>query len=283
MRSKLRGDKAVITGAASGLGRSLALALAEEGWRVGIVDIDDAGANETLSLVERAGGAGEVMHADVSDPESVKAFAEHFFESWGGVDLLVNNAGVVSAGTVGEIRLEDWQWIFGINFWGMLYGCHEFIPRMKEQGWGHILNVSSGGATISLPWIAPYNTTKSAVKSLSETLSIELAPHRIGVTVACPYFFKTNLLSDMRYTDEYERSWANSTFDHARMQSDEVARKIIAAMKRNKLYVIPQLKGKVWWFLMRTTPETSYMMFRLTNRFRLLKPVGNLLSRWGLF
>lgn len=282
MVSKLDGKKAVITGAASGLGRSLATTLAEEGWRIGIVDIDDAGAKETLELVKRAGGSGETFHADVSDPEEVTAFADHFFERWGGVDLLINNAGVAAAGIVGDIPLEDWDWIFGISFWGMLYGCHEFIPRMKAQGKGHIVNVASAAGLISLMDMGPYNTAKAAVISLSETLRMELAPDGIGITVACPVFFKTNLLRDMRYTDEWEREWAQSTFDNARMTSDEVARRIISAAKKNRLYVIPQLSGRFLWLLKRLMPETYYSVFRLLNSAGLLKPLADRLARWGL-
>lgn len=282
MRSKLRGNKAVITGAASGLGRSLAVELANEGWTVGIVDVDDEGARETLRMVERAGGTGEVFHADVTDPGNVSAFAHHFFESWDSVDLLVNNAGVLSMGVVGEIPLESWDWVFGVNFRGTLYGCHEFIPRMKKQGWGHIINIASSAGIISLADMGPYNTTKAAVISLSETLRVELGPDRIGVTVACPMFFKTNLLSDMRCTDEWEREWAQATFEHARVTSDEIARRIIAAAKKNRLYAVTQWTGRFFWMLKRTAPEMNYSLFRLLNRARVLKPLARILARLGL-
>ena len=278
----LNGKRAVITGAASGLGRSLSTTLAGEGWKIGIVDIDDVGAAETLELVKRAGGSGETFHADVSDPESVKAFADHFFDAWGGVDLLVNNAGVASAGILGDIPLENWNWMFDISFWGMLYGCHEFVPRMKAQRSGHIVNVASAAGLISLTEMGPYNAAKAAVISLSETLRMELAQDRIGITVACPMFFKTNLLVDMRYTDEWEREWAQSTFDSARMTSDEVARRIISAAKKDRLYVIPQLSGRIFWLLKRLMPETNYRIYRLLNRGGLLKPLANRLARWGL-
>ncbi len=282
MRSKLKGDRAVITGAASGLGRSLALALAEEGWTVGIVDVNDAGARETLQMVERAGGRGGVFHADVTDAESVKAFTEHFFEDWGGVDLLVNNAGVLSMGSMGEIPLEDWDWVFDVNFMGTLYGCHEFIPRMRKQGWGHVLNIASVAGIISLADMSPYNATKAAVISLSETLRMELGPDNIGVTVACPIWFRTDLLSRMRYTEEWDREWAQSTFDYARVTSDEIARRIIKAIKKNRLYVVPQLSARLFWLLKRAAPEVFFGLFRLLNRVRVLRPLAKVLARLGL-
>ena len=279
---KLDAKRAVITGAASGLGKSLATLLAGEGWRIGIVDINDAGARETLETVERAGGSGEVFHADVTVPEDVKAMADHFFDDWGGVDLLVNNAGVASVGFVGDIPLEDWRWVHDVNFWGMLYGCHEFIPRMKAQGGGHIVNVASSAGLLSCMEMAPYNTTKAAVISLSETLRAEAAPHNIGITVACPMFFNTNLLETARYTDDWEWDFFNRTFQYARMTSDEVARRIIAAVKKDKLYVVPQFSGKVWWLNKRLTPGVFHDLFRFLNRHGLLRPLLYGLARLGL-
>jgi NAD(P)-dependent dehydrogenase (short-subunit alcohol dehydrogenase family) len=276
------GKRAVITGAASGLGRSIATALAGEGWRIGIVDINDAGARETVEMVEKAGGSGEVYHADVSSPEAIKAMAGHFFNSWGGVDLLVNNAGVASAGFVGDVPLEDWRWVHGINFWGMLYGCHEFIPRMKVQGGGHIVNVASSAGLISPAELAPYDTTKAAIISLSEALRVEVSPHNIGITVACPMFFKTNLLECARYTDDWELDWVECTFQYARLTSDEVARRIITAVKKDKLYVVPQLTGRFLWLSKRLMPGIYYDLMRFLNRHGAYRRLMKVLARLGL-
>ena len=191
---KLDGKNVVITGAASGLGRSLAMVLARKGCRIGIADINIAGAEETLKIVKDSGGSGEIFKVDVSQAEEVEVMAAHFFETWGGVDLLVNNAGVAVVGFVGDIPLENWRWIFGINFWGMQYGCHFFIPRMKEQGHGYILNVASAAGLLSGAEMSPYNTSKAAIVSLSETLKEELAPNNIGVTVLCPCFSRLTFL-----------------------------------------------------------------------------------------
>ncbi len=278
----LEAKRAVITGAASGLGRSLATALAREGWRVGIVDLDHAGSAETLRMVEGAGGSGEAFHADVSVAEEVEAAAEYFFARWGGVDLLVNNAGVISLGFVGDVPLEDWRWVFDANFWGMLYGCHVFVPRMKEQGGGHIVNVASSAGLLSSPEMAPYNTTKAAVISLSETLRTELAPLGIGVTVACPMFFDTNLLATARFTDPWEMEFFITTFRHARMSADEVAERIIAGVKKDRLYVVPQLSGKLLWLNKRMSPGFFHDLLRFLNRRGLLRPLFQGLARRGL-
>jgi NAD(P)-dependent dehydrogenase (short-subunit alcohol dehydrogenase family) len=202
--------------------------------------------------------------------------ADHFFKSWGGVDVIVNNAGVVSVGHVGDIPLEDWEWIFSINFWGMLYGCHTFIPRMKEQGGGLIVNVASAGGLLNLLELAPYNTTKAAVIALSETLRSELAPFKIGVTTVCPMFFNTHLLDDMRYTDEFEWEFSHATFEHARMTADEVAQAVVKAVQRGKLYVVPQTPGKVLWMIKRLSPGFYHGTLAFLNR----AGIGRSLFMW---
>jgi len=273
---RIDGKKVVITGAASGLGRALSLALARKGCRVGIVDINTEGAQETLEMVEQAGGSGEIYELDVRVVIDWEAMADHFFRSWGGVDVLVNNAGVVSVGYVGDIPIEDWEWIFSINFWGMVYGCHAFIPRMKAQGGGYIVNVASAAWIMALPEMAPYNTTKAAVVALSETLRGELAPWKIGVTAVCPMFFDTHLLDDMRYTDEFEVEFAHATFDNARMTADEVAQAVVKAVQKRKLYIVPQASGKVLWMIKRLHPGLWHGVQAFLNR----TGVGRSLFMW---
>lgn len=263
---RLEGKRVVITGAGSGLGRALSLALAARGCRVGAADIDEGRARETLEMVRERGGGGEAYRVDVSEPGEVEAMAEHFFSSWGGVDVLVNNAGVVSTGFVGDIPIEDWEWEFGVNFWGVLYGCHYFIPRMKAQGGGYIVNVASAAGLLTLLEMGPYNATKAAVIALSETLRSELAPFGIGVTAVCPMFFNTRLLENMRYTDEFEREFAHTTFRYARMSADQVAEAVVRAVERRKLYVVPQFSGRFFWALKRMRPGLYHGALAFFNR-----------------
>lgn len=239
-----RRKTAVVTGAGSGLGRALALDLGGRGWTVGIVDINMVGAQATLDLVEKAGAAGGVFHCDVRDLDQVTSTAQHFFDEWGGVGLLVNNAGVAAGGFVGDIDMDDWMKVIDTNLWGTIHGCHAFIPRMKAQGGGHIANVASFAGIMCLPEMAPYNVAKAAVISLSETLRSELAPDRIGITVACPSFFETNLIDDMPYTDEFQIQFARAAFTNAKVSSGDIAHAILKAVDRNKLYVFPQFASK---------------------------------------
>ncbi|MCX5866785.1 MAG: SDR family NAD(P)-dependent oxidoreductase [Proteobacteria bacterium] len=280
--NQLYGERAVITGAASGLGRALALVLAGKGWKIGIADVNDAGSRETLELVERAGGSGEVFHADVSKPESVKEMADHFYSKWKAVDILVNNAGIAISGVIGDIPLENWKRIVDINFWGVLYGCHEFIPRMKAQGGGYILNIASAAGLLSMTNMGPYNVTKAAVISLSESLKVEMAPLNIGITVACPMFFNTNLVKDMKHTDPWETEFANAAFQYSRISSDEVARRIIKAVEKGKLYVVPMLSGKVFWANKRLSPSLYYHLMAFMHKHGWLRAMSLKIARWGL-
>jgi NAD(P)-dependent dehydrogenase (short-subunit alcohol dehydrogenase family) len=279
---RIEGRKVIVTGGASGFGRAMARAFARRGCRIGIVDINTDGAKETLRLVESDGGSGEVYELDVRKLPDWEIMADHFFKSWGGVDILINNAGVVSVGEVGEIPIEDWEWIFSINFWGMLYGCHTFIPHMKTNGGGHIVNVASANGLMCLLEMAPYNTTKAAVIALSETLRAELSPFKIGVTAACPMFFNTNLHNDMRYTDKFWFDATHIAFDRARMTADEVAESVVKAVRKGKLYVVPQTTGKAFWAIKRLNPGLFHGSLAFLNKVKIGRPVFVWLAKRGL-
>jgi NAD(P)-dependent dehydrogenase (short-subunit alcohol dehydrogenase family) len=276
------GTKAGLTGSASGIGRALAIAFATKGAKVLIADINQQGSEETLEMVKKAGGSGETYFCDVTKPEDVQKMADYGFEKWGGIDLLINNAGVAAAGLVGDIPIKDWEWIFAVNFWGMVYGCHFFIPKMKAQGDGYIVNVASAAGILSLPEMASYNTTKAAVIALSETLKGELAPHRIGVTALCPTFFKTNLLQTMRYTDEWQKEFSNAAFAYARITTEKIANITVKAIEREKLYVVPQLSGKIMWAVKRLSPGMFYWNFAFLNRIGKMRSLFLGMARRGM-
>ena len=273
---------AVITGAASGFGRALAVALAKRGWQILAADVNLEGAGETCALVKDAGGSGEPFRCDVAVIDDVRRMAEYVFGRWGRVDLLVNNAGVAVAGMVGECPVEDWQWIFSVNFWGVLHGCHVFVPRMKAQGGGHIVNMASAAGLISLPEMPAYNATKAAVISLSETLKCELAADGIGVTVVCPSFFRTNLLSTFRCTNKFQKDFSTAAIENGRMSAEEIAESTIRAVKKNRLYVIPQFSARVQWFLKRLSPSLYHGNFASMNRSDRFRKLLLELARRGL-
>ncbi|MEE9284693.1 MAG: SDR family NAD(P)-dependent oxidoreductase [Dehalococcoidia bacterium] len=193
----LKGKVAVITGAASGIGRALAQRSAGEGMKVVLADVEE----EALATAERelkAGGATALaVRTDVSRAEDVEALAQKAFDAFGGVHLLCNNAGVGSAAAaVWEDTLADWEWVMGVNLWGVIHGIRTFVPRMLAQDTeGHIVNTASVAGLVSGPWLGVYKVTKHGVVSLSETLYHELAQRdaKVKVSVLCPGLVSTRI------------------------------------------------------------------------------------------
>lgn len=246
---------AVLTGAASGLGRALAVRLARDGWRIALVDVNDAANEETLRLVRGAGGDGFTHHMDVAQPAAWEQLRETLLSQWPQLDLLVNNAGVAGSGEVSKYALDDWHWILGINLNAGIYGCHYFIPWLKKNPRGaHIINTASLAAVAAKPGMAGYNVAKAGMLSLSETLYGELKPHNVGVTVICPSFFQTNLLNDGRL-EKIDRDQATKEMKRAGFTAEDVAEEAVRAMEKKRLYVVMPRQGRVFWRLKRFFPN----------------------------
>jgi NAD(P)-dependent dehydrogenase (short-subunit alcohol dehydrogenase family) len=247
---------AVITGAASGLGRALAVRLAREGWHVAVCDIDSPGALETVSLVERAGGTAQAERLDVTLPAEWEALRERLGRQWEQVDLVVNNAGVSGAGEVGRFPLDDWRWVLDVNLFGVIHGCHSFVDWLAENPHGaHIVNTASMAAVASAPAMGAYSASKAAVVSLSETLYAELMHRGVGVTVLCPGFVATNLLDAGRWHRPALKATAKAYFAEARITADDVAEATLRAIRRKQLYVVLPLRGRIFWWLKRLVPQ----------------------------
>jgi short-subunit dehydrogenase len=247
----------VLTGAASGLGRALACELAARGARLLLADIDEPGLAETARLVADRGGTARTLRCDVSKLESMRQLHAEATAWLPQVDLLVNNAGVAVGGAVGEIPIEDWEWITGINQWGVIYGCHLFLPGMKQRGRGHVLNVASIAAFACAGQMGPYNVTKAAVVALSETLAGELSGTGVGVSVLCPFFFETNIHKSARSSStDVSPEAVEAIMKKTPVQASEVARRALAACDRGRLYVFPHREARAIAALKRTLPET---------------------------
>lgn len=267
--------RAVITGAGSGLGRALCLELARYRARILVSDRDIPSAEETARLVEQAGGKALVQACDVTKAEEVEALAETAFSQLEGVDLLVNNAGVATGGAVGEVPLSEWKRVLDVNLWGVIHGCHSFAPRLRQQGSGHILNIASAAGLLSVGSMGPYNVSKSGVVSLSETLYLELKPAGVGVTVACPTFFRTNIAAaSAPYSDPKLTSVANRLVDQSRILPDTVARKLLRAVERGARYALPIADGRWAWRLKRLSPDVFLYATHLLQS-RVMKSGGS--------
>ena len=252
--------RAVVTGAGGGLGRALCLELARRRGRVLAADIDLDAAEITAGAVRDAGGEAHAVACDVAQAAQVEALTAHADEHFGGTDLIVNNAGVAAAGAMADIPLADWEWVVGINLWGVIHGCRAFIPKFRAQGHGAILNVASAAGLVSAPEMSPYNVTKAAVVALSETLCGELRPAGIGVTVLCPTFFQTNIMQATRTADPARRHVAEKMMARAKVQAPEVARAALASVDARQLYCLPHADGAWVWRLKRLAPERFYQV-----------------------
>jgi short-subunit dehydrogenase len=233
----LQGRVAVVTGAASGIGRALALELAGRGCALALVDVNEAGLAE---VGERARGLGRKVSVHVADvasrarmerlPGEVKA--EH-----GHVHVVVNNAGVAVSGTLLDQSLDDFAWIVGINFWGVVYGCKLFLPLLLAEDEGHIVNISSLFGLVGVPTQISYNATKYAVRGLSEALISELSGTRVGVTCVHPGGIRTNIVRAARAStakNVEENELIAAQFERWAMPPEKAARKIVRAIERNR-------------------------------------------------
>ncbi|MEM9491486.1 MAG: SDR family NAD(P)-dependent oxidoreductase [Myxococcota bacterium] len=269
--------RAVVTGAASGLGRALSLELAQRGGRVVISDIDAKGSEATAEQVRERGGEAHIIPCDVRDPAAVEDLAASAREAMGAVDLVANNAGVAVGGAFEQVSLDDWRWIVDINLWGVVNGCRAFYPAMKERGRGYIINVASLAGLVSGPQLAPYNMTKAGVVALSEALHIEARDHGVHVTALCPSFFVTNIAQNARGAINQRASAAIArAMQGSKVQAPEVAATAIDAVLAGQLYAVPMRDARVMWRLKRAAPGRFYSMAagRIASYFMGLKRRG---------
>ena len=247
---------AVVTGAGSGIGRSFAMELAKRGGTIVCADINLDAAKETVSLIESQTSAKAfAVQCDVGVKEQVKALSEQAEKLMNHpVSLIINNAGVGLGGKFDEVSLDDWQWCMHVNLWGVIHGCHYFVPQFKQQGYGAIINVASAAGYTAAPEMTAYNVTKSSVLALSETLSAELRGDNIRVNVLCPTLVPTNIMKNGRLPGHYAGLADDLLMNHAFTTSDQVVIKTLNNLDAGKLYTIPQPDAKLFWILKRASP-----------------------------
>jgi len=248
-----------ITGAASGLGRSLAVQWAASGAWVCLADRDDPRGRDVARELQSKGLHAEYLHCDVTEETDFSAAADWLESNWGGVDIVVNNAGVAQMGKIDSTTIDDWRWIVDINILGIARSCRVFAPFLKRQGKGKIVNIASMAGLLHLPGAAAYNATKAAVVAISETLEFELAADGIDVACVCPAFFRTDLAKNMRASDAVSEATTKRLVERSRMGPDEVAKIIIAALERGERLILTHPQARRSWLMKRFLPYGVYL------------------------
>jgi NAD(P)-dependent dehydrogenase (short-subunit alcohol dehydrogenase family) len=262
---------AVITGAGSGIGAAFAIELANRGSRVVCSDIDEVSASATADLIIADGGEATSLRCDVSEVDDVTVLANEA-QSWfgGPPTVVVNNAGVGAGGLpIGEMSLDDWQWVLNVNLWGPIHGCHVFAPILRRAGYGGIINVASAAAFGAAPGMAAYNVSKAGTLSLSETLAAELSGTGVNVTVLCPTFVKTNIVvsgTDAGRISDKSTQLADRLMRWTGFSAERVARTCLDTLDRGGLYCMPQPDARIGWGIKRFTPTVYTRAVGLTTR-----------------
>jgi NAD(P)-dependent dehydrogenase (short-subunit alcohol dehydrogenase family) len=240
---------AVVTGGGSGIGRALTLALAREGAKVVVADVDEAAMERVAREARDHGAEAVTVRTDVTELAQVQALAERAWKTFGAVHVLCNNAGVAAWGGLEKATHRDWQWVLGVNLWGVIHGIEAFVPRMIAGGQpGHIVNTASMAGLIASQGLGVYNTSKYAVVGLSETLAKDLKPYGIGVSVLCPMGVETRIRESERsrpaaLRNEPGTAEAAVELIGRYLTPDTVAGMVLDAMRRGELYVITHDEG----------------------------------------
>ena len=259
---------AVVTGAGSGIGRSFAYELAKRGGAVVCVDLNLAAAQDTVDQIKATGAKAFALQCDVGNAEQVNSVAEQAEQLLGHpVTLLINNAGVGLGGKFDEVSLDDWKWCMQVNLWGVIHGCHAFVPKFKKLGYGAIINVASAASYTAAPEMSVYNVSKAGVLALSETLSSELKKFKIQVNVVCPTLVPTNIIKNGRIPGQYSKLADHALMNYAFTTSDKVARLSLDRLDKEQLYTTPQLDAKLFWLMKRTSPSLYAKFLGLSYHF----------------
>jgi NADP-dependent 3-hydroxy acid dehydrogenase YdfG len=224
--------RVLVTGAASGLGAALATAFESRG--------------DEVLRTDRTGGD---LTLDVTSDDDWALARAHVEAVWGGVDLLVNNAGVAGGGRLDVATLDEWQWITEVNLFGMVRGIRTFVPLFKRQQSGHIVNVASLAGLVHPAGMASYNAVKAAVVALTETAGHELASYGVRASVVCPSYFRTNLMSSMRGSDEAVGAVVSQLVERSPLTADDIAAEVLAGLERGDEVIVPDQPARDAWAL----------------------------------
>lgn len=252
-------QRVLITGGASGLGLALAKAWLGRGARVLVGDL----------APQRPSGlpdAAEYLPLDVTSEAAWVRAREWVTGEWGGLDVLVNNAGIATSGRIDVETHEEWQRVIDVNLLGAVRGCRIFTPVFKRQRGGHIVNVASLAGLVHGPGMASYNVTKAGVVALSETLYGELAPWQVRVSVVCPSFFRTNLGQSFASSDTALSAEGVKLITTARLGADDVAAEVVSQVERGRLVILPERQSRLGHRVKRLSPRAYRRALKVMAR-----------------
>ncbi len=261
---KIVGRIAVVTGAGSGIGRAVSLELAGQGADVALVDIDAPGLASAREAIEALGRRASVHQVDVSNQKQMSQLPANVVAEHGAVHILVNNAGVSVNLPFEQQSLEDLEWITGINYWGVIYGCKYFLPYLHKAEEAHIVNMSSSAGLTGMKGQSSYASTKFAVRGLSECLYVELANSPVGVTCVHPGAVATNILANARMEAAHQEKMLK--LFHLAMPPEKAARLIVKAIKRKRFKLVFCVESRLLDQMKRLLPTGTLKLMRLANR-----------------
>jgi len=266
---RLAGRVAVVTGAGSGIGRALGLELAGRGCALALVDRNESALAASAELVRARGAKVSTHAADVADRARMERLPAEVLAEHGHVHVVVNNAGVSVIGALADQSLDDFHWLMGINFWGVVYGSKLFLPALLAEDEGHIVNLSSMFGFVGVPGQISYCSSKFAVRGFSETLLSELSATRVGVTCVHPGGINTNIVRESRTSsaaDAEEKTRTVDVFARFTRSPEKAARVIVRAIERNQARVRIGVESYVTDWLKRLAPVTVQRLVARARR-----------------
>ncbi len=239
--------RVLVTGAGSGLGAALADAWEAEGARVLATDRSADGLT----------GRKHHLALDITQPGDWTRARQHVEDTWGGIDVLVNNAGVAGGGRIDVAELDEWRWIFEINLFGMVAGLREFVPLFKQQRSGQIVNVASLAGLVHPGGMGSYNAVKAAVVALTETIGHELHEYDVKAAVVCPSYFRTNLMDSLQGADNTLGAVMTHLVEQSPITAEDIARAVLDGLQRGDDVIVPDDAARGAWEL-KQTDRPSY-------------------------
>ncbi|MEH1711961.1 SDR family oxidoreductase [Acinetobacter pittii] len=260
---------AAVTGAGSGIGQALAIALAKQGCHLALSDISEAGLEKTVELLAPYSVKVTTQKVDVAKRDEVATWAKAVVDEHGQVNLIFNNAGVAIGSTAEGVSYEDLEWLIGINFWGVVYGTKEFLPYLKQSGDGHIINISSMFGLTAQPTQSAYNASKFAVRGFTESLRQELDLQNAGVSATCvhPGGIRTNIAKAARMNNSVQSLGmdplkSQDAFDKLlRTPADDAAQQILEAVRKDRRRLLIGADAKAVDVIQRILPQGYQKIF----------------------